>query len=102
MGLDLSFELKPVLKHPDVKTSIDLADYSETFGGENGRDDHVHYWISVPGMLDENNERYYVGLDFYKQADGRILGSVRANKWGHTYAPFTTFLTQLGVTWEEV
>ena len=90
MGLDISFSLEKALE-AGLETKVDLCDYRDM--GE--PEQTVELLLKVP------NSGYWVGMFTCAQQDGEVAVSVRANKWGETYGPLTSWLQSNNIAWEE-
>ena len=78
MSTDLRFEKKAALEAGMEMTHMEV-------------EERMHECIRVPGM------------DLWSQSicfDDKCF-SVRASKWGPDYIPFTNFLRENGIPWEE-
>jgi len=90
MGLDVAFSTKLALQ-AGLKITIGYNDWSEL--REDGYDDakdSLCYEMAVP------NADHFVDADVMLE---NIV--VRANKWGNTYAPLTTWLKDNNIPWSE-
>lgn len=58
--------------------------------------DYIEWLSSASLVMDVPNANHSVSADVYEETV-----SVRANKWGSTYAPLTEWLLEHGISWGE-
>ena len=98
MGMDISFNKKKalaagiVIEHKQNGTKQEILDAI-------AHSDCTEYiaWLkaSIEVFKIPETERYV------EVCGGIVNYIVRANKWGHTYAPLTTWLKKHGINWSE-
>ena len=89
MGLDISFNFNHAVKQglKVVVLDPDLHDDGEPSA----------LYMIVPTMGHLVYMTVYATNEKYPQ----VMGTVRANKWGATYAPLTKWLQNNNIKWEE-
>jgi hypothetical protein len=107
MGLDVGFSIKAAnaagLTHYQGEANGGSeAAIERTIQGEfddtGSIDPGYEDWLrKKPDLIDVPNAEHCV--EVYISDEGMYW--VRANKWGHTYAPLTEFLSEHGIEWSE-
>lgn len=98
MGLDIAFNRKAALEAGLVIKTLDNGtedEIAEAIQDDLGAE-YIEYLRGQTNCIVVPDAEHLVADDGCEE---NII--VRANKWGHTYAPLTAWLTANNITWTE-